>query len=133
MATVAQKREGIRARLATIAGLRAHALMPNVLNVPAAVVSRRSTLFDSTMDDDSHDDTFAVTLFVEYTGERPAQEKLDSYLGASGATSVKAAIDGDPTLGGVVDFAQVVSVGRDRITEWQGIKYLSADLVIEAG
>jgi hypothetical protein len=133
MATIAQIRDGLKARLDTIPGLRAHATMPDVLTGPAAVVSRRSTTFGTTMDGESDDLTCAVTLFIQYTGERVAQTSLDTYLGPTGANSVKAAVDGDPTLGGVVDYAEVVSAERDRIVEWAGIKWLAADLVVQVG
>jgi hypothetical protein len=133
VATIAQIRDGIKARLDTIPGLRAHATMPDVLTAPAAVVYRRSTTFDSSMDGDSDDLTCAVTVMVEYTGERIAQTALDTYLGRSGANSIRAALAGDPTLGGVVDFAEVVSAERDRIVEWAGVKYLAADLVVQVG
>jgi hypothetical protein len=133
MATVAQVREGIRVRLATITGLRTHAVMPAALNAPAAVVFRRTTTFDTSMDGESDDLTCGITLFVEFGNERTAQEALDAYLAPAGALSVKAAVDGDPTLGGVVDFARVAGAEADRIVEWSNIKYLAADLVVEVG
>lgn len=133
MATVAEVREGIRVRLATIDGLRTHAVMPATLNAPAAVVSRRSTTFDTSMDGESDDTTYAITVFIEYTDEPTAQRKLDAYLAPAGATSIRAAVDGDPTLGDMVDWARVARVERDRITEWAGVKYLAADLVVEVG
>lgn len=131
MATVQQTREGIRDRLATIAGLRPYAVMPEDINAPAAVVYRRTTEFDTSTDSD--DLTMAVTLFVEWTNTRTAQEALDAYTAGEGASSVRRAIDGDPTLGGAVDWCRVASVEADRITEWAGRKYLSADVVIEVG
>jgi hypothetical protein len=131
MATVQEIREGIKVRLDTIVGLRAHAGMPANVNAPAAVVSRRSTAFDSSTDSD--DLTFAVTVMVEHPEDPGSQVKLDAYLAGEGASSIRLAIDGDPTLGGVVDFATAVSVGRDRIVEWAGIKYLAADVVVEVG
>jgi hypothetical protein len=131
MATVQQIREAIKVRLDTIVGLRAHAGMPANVNAPAAVVSRRSTAFDTSTDSD--DLTFAVTVMVEHPEDPSSQVKLDAYLAGEGASSIRLAIDGDPTLGGVVDFATAVSVGRDRIVEWAGIKYLAADVVVEVG
>jgi hypothetical protein len=135
MATIQEIRAGIKARLDTIAGLRAHANMPGTINAPAAVVARRSTEFDTTLDGQSDDLTFAVTVFVEWTTDR-AQEKLDAYTASGGASSIRVAINGDPTLGGVVDFAAAVSVGRDRPVEWppgSNQTYLAADVVIEVG
>lgn len=130
MATVQEIRDGLKVRLATIDGLRAHAGMPPDINSPAAVVFRRTTDFDSSTDSD--DLTMGITMFVSLATEG-AQEKLDAYLAGEGASSVRAAIDGDPTLGGVVDWCRVASVEADRVTEWATRKYLSADIVVEVG
>jgi hypothetical protein len=135
MASVQDIRAGIKARLDTISGLRAHGAMPDQINPPAAVVSRRSTTFDSTLDGESDDLTFAVTLFVAWVTDR-APEQLDAYLAGSGASSVRAAVLADPTLGGTVDWAHVTGVERDRAVEWppnSGAMYLAADVVIEVG
>lgn len=132
MATVAQIRDGLKTRLDTISGLRGHARMPATLNPPAAVAYRRSTTPDATMDG-ADDWLFAITVFVQYTDEPTAQTNLDAYLAPSGANSIRAAIDADGTLGGVVDYAVVQRIEADRIVEWSGIKYLAADLVIEVG
>jgi hypothetical protein len=134
MATVAEIRNGIKTRLDTIDGIQSYAVLPGDINAPAAVVSRRSTQFDSTFGGASDDLTFAVTVFVHWVGvERDAQEKLDTYLAPTGATSVKAAIEGDPTLGNKVDYARVSSVEQENIREWGGIRYLAADLIVEVG
>jgi hypothetical protein len=132
MATVQQIRTGIKTRLDTIDGLRAQASWTDSVNSPAAIVVRRSTEFDTSFDAESDDYGFAVTVLIKLSNQR-AQETLDAYLAGSGASSIRAAINGDPTLGGVVDFARAASVGRDRIVEWAGIKYLAADVVIEVG
>jgi len=132
MATNAAIRDGIADRLDTITGLHVHRVWPGQLNAPAAVVSRRQTRFDQTFDG-VDDFTFAVTLFVQFANDRVAQEQLDGYLSVAGASSVVAAIDGDPTLGGVVDFARVTTAEQERLTTYAGIEYLSVDFVIEVG
>jgi hypothetical protein len=135
MATVQQIRAGIKARLDTIAGLRTHANMPDIINPPAAVVARRTTTFDTTLDGESDDLTFAVTVFVEWATTR-AQEQLDAFTAGEGTSSIRVAINGDPTLGGTVDWSQVTSVERDRAVEWppmSKVTYLAADVIVEVG
>lgn len=126
-------REAIQTRLATIDGLRAHAIVPSSIVAPAAVVRRQATIFDSTMGGESDDLTFAVTVFVEWTNERVAQQALDAYLDSTGTKSIKAAIEGDATLDGTVGYARVTSVDEDRVAEWDNVKYLAADLIVETG
>ena len=135
MATTQQIRAGIKARLDTISGLRAHTNPPDQIDGTSAVVFRRTTTFDSTLDGESDDLTFAVTVFVPWTTDR-AQEQLDPFTAGSGTSSVRVAINGDPTLGGVVDWCHATGVERDQIVEWpvnSGIKFFTADVVIQVG
>jgi hypothetical protein len=136
MATVQEIREGIDDRLATIAGLRHSANVPKSPN-PApegghAYVKRRTTTFGVSMDGED-DVTFAVTVVVSWAEQQKAQVALDQYLASTGAKSIKAAIDADPTLGGIVDYAHATQVEDERITVFVGVEYLAADIVVEVG
>jgi hypothetical protein len=132
MASVQEIREGIDDRLATIAGLRHGPNAPAVPNPPHAYVRRRSTTFGVSMDGED-DTTFAVTVLVEWADQVTAQKTLDEYLASTGAKSIKAAIDADPTLGGIVDFAHATVVEDERILSFIGVDYLAADIVVEVG
>jgi hypothetical protein len=132
MATVQEIREGIDDRLATIAGLRHSPNVPGVVNPPHAFVKRRQTTFGVSMDGED-DVTFAVTVLVSWADQTTAQEALDEYLASTGAKSIKAAIDADPTLDGVVDFAHATVVEDERIVAYYGTDYLAADIVVEVG
>jgi hypothetical protein len=46
--------------------------------------------------------------------DEQAQKKLDEWLDSTGATSLKAAVEADKTLGGSVSHSQIVSVGPVR-------------------
>lgn len=131
MTAITAIRDGLKARLETIPGLRAHDTVPGQINPPAAVVRRTSIAFDATMGRGSDDLTFVVTLFVQVGNDRTAQDALDGYLATSGATSIKAAVEGEETLGGIVSFARVASAGEDVLVEYAGVQYLSVDFVIE--
>ena len=132
MSTVQEIREGIDDRLATIAGLRHSPKVPGSLNPPHAFVKRRLTTFDVTVDGED-DFTFAITMAVSWADQETAQETLDPYLASTGNKSIKLAIDGDTTLGGVVDWCRIASVEEERIIIFGGVEYLAADLVVEVG
>jgi len=132
MATVQEIREGIDDRLATITGLRHSPVVPGVVNPPHAFVKRRQTTFGVSMDGED-DVTFAVTVLVSWADQTTAQEALDEYLASTGAKSIKAAIDADPTLGDIVDFAHATVVEDERIAAFNGVDYLAADIVVEVG
>jgi hypothetical protein len=132
MATNKQIRDGIAARLETIADLQVYATPPGSIVVPAGVVRRRSTTYDVTFDGVVNT-TWTVTVFVQFANNDSAAEELDKYVSDSGDQSIKTAIDGDPTLGGVVHFADVSSAEGERVTNYGGIDYLSVDFNIEIG
>ncbi len=131
MASVSAIRDGLKTRLATISGLAAYDTVPGQINPPAAVVTRRRTAFDATMARGSDDLTFVVLLFVSFAEHHTAQEDLDAYLAGSGAASVKAAVEVDPSLGGTCDFARVAAAEADRVVTYAGVDYLAVEFIVE--
>lgn len=132
MATNQQIREGIAARLGTIPDFQVYATPPGSIVVPAGVVRRRNTSYDISFDETT-DTAWSVTAFVQFANNEAAAEHLDLYVSPTGDHSIKAAVDADPTLGGVVDFARVTSAEGERVTNYAGIDYLSVDFNIEIG
>jgi hypothetical protein len=109
--SISAVRDGLQTRLASISGMHAYDLVPGAIQLPAAIVEPDEPviLFDSTMGRGSDELFFSVLLLALEGTLRTGQDKLDAYLATSGADSVKAAIEGDPTLGGIVSFAHVTS------------------------
>jgi hypothetical protein len=132
MATNEQIREGLAVRLETISGLNVYRKAPGSITVPAAVVRRRQTQYDVTLDG-ADDTTWGITLFVQFANLEVAHEALDAYLDTAGASSIVAAVHADPTLAGVVDFARVASAEGERVINYAGIDYLSVEFVVEVG
>jgi hypothetical protein len=136
MASMTALREGIADRLATIAQLNVYAFIPDTIVTPAATVAPAAETFiqwDTSMSRGSDDYTFTVTLFLQRGSDQDGQSKLDAYLAGSGADSVKTAIEGDATLGGVADWLQVTEArnyGRFRYNE---VEYYGCELVIVVG
>jgi hypothetical protein len=130
VATLSQIRTALAAQLGEqIDGLRTYDHMPGQVNPPAAVVRRRSTTYGTSLggpDFGTDDHTLAVTLFVG----QEQWEVLDGLLAPAGSSSVRAAVEADPTLGGVVDGAQVERAEEENLVEYAGAQYLSATVVV---
>lgn len=132
MATVAAIRTALKTAIAAGTGLRAIDYRPGSVSPPVAIVALRETRYDVTMDG-ADDTTMAVTVYVQFGTDRTSEEDLNGYMDPAGATSVVAAIHADPTLGGVVDFARVVSVTDLGLVEYGGAFYLAAVWIVEVG
>lgn len=94
--TLTAVRAGIAARVDTIPGLRAFAEAPATVPVPAAVVTPVPG-----GDFVDYDETFegaatlmlVIALYIQKVSESAAQGSLDAYIAATGASSIKAAVD----------------------------------------
>ena len=71
----------------------------------------------------------SICMFQEWT--QNSQDSLDSYLDGSGSTSVKSAIEGDTTLGGVVSSARVVEASNYGVYTVNSIDYLGVEFSVE--
>ena len=107
MATVSEVRNGIKARLATIDGLRANATEPASPSPPAAWPIPRTGAYNADFEGDTTLQ-MVVRVVVNPADLNRGQTALDAYLSPTGANSIKAAIEADPSLGGVVDSTRVI-------------------------
>ena len=120
-------RQGIADNLSAIPGLRAVPTVPDSPNPPIATVIPVSVAYDSDFGPDISEYQFTVALLVGRVDERSAQNALDDYCDATGDRSVKAAIEADPTLGGVAIDLRVTSMQNDGQTPVGEVIYLSAE------
>lgn len=105
---VSSVRDGLKTRLATINGLRVSDLIPDKVNPPCAIVGQLDFTFDIDNARGLDQASCDIYVIVQRLDARSAQNKLDEYLG-SGSKSIKTAIEGDRTLGGVVNTLRVTS------------------------
>lgn len=101
-ATVNQVATGLATRLATISGLRTYTYQPEQLNPPFAFPTLNRITYHRAFNGGDVVMDWTVTVIVGRYTDRTAHSLLDSYLSYSGASSIRAAIEGDTTLGGVV-------------------------------
>jgi hypothetical protein len=132
MATNEEIRTGIAGNLQTVPDLNVYERPPGEIVVDAAVVRRANTNYDVSFDG-LVDTTWRITVFVSFANTDAGATSLDEYAAASGAKSIKAAIDADPTLGGFVDYSRVVNAEGEKVTNYAGIDYLSVDFNLEIG
>lgn len=119
-----QVRDGLKTRLQTITGLRVFDTIPENPQPPAAIVGQLDMNFDIDNARGLDLATVEVYLLVQRMDVRSGQDKLDAYLAGSGAGSVKAAIEGDRTLGGACSTLRVLSAESGQY-ESAGIMFLS--------
>lgn len=133
MASFTAVRAGLAARLATISGLNPYAVAKGQINEPAAVVEPGSPpiVYNETASRGVDTINLVIVLLVSRNIDELAQAKLDAYLAGSGASSIIAAVDGDPTLGGVADWVNISQVSSYGEVEWGGYKYFGARIPVE--
>ena len=100
-ATVSQVATGLANRLATISGLRSSTYQPEQLNPPFAFPTLNRIEYHKAFGGGDVVMDWTVNVIVGRYVDRNAFATLDGFLSYSGATSIRAAIEGDKTLGGV--------------------------------
>ena len=128
-------RQALADTLTARIGLRATANRFAQINPPMAVIMPQTGTFirySTTMDAET-DYSLRVIMLVSEGDSLSGQDLLDGYLSPSGASSIYAAIQAAPTLGGVVSFAAVIEAAAYGLMNFQGIDYLAAHLIVNIG
>jgi hypothetical protein len=117
-------RDALKTNLQTIAGLRVYDLIPEIPTPPCAVVGQLDFTFD--IDNARGLDRAEVDVYVivQRFSERAGQDKLDTFLQGTGATSIKTALEVDRTLGGAVNTLRVTAA-QSGTYESQGNSFIS--------
>lgn len=130
MADVQAIADGLATRLATIAGMRTSSHVADAVSVPHASIALESIEFDRAMGRGLDELTFTVRVYTSRASDRAGQKALYGYLVGSGAKSVKAAIEGDRTLGGAASDCRVSDVQNVGVYEAGGTDYFGADFTV---
>jgi hypothetical protein len=115
-------RQGLAAAVDTIAGLRVFDYVPDSAPVPAAIVEPLEIVYGTAMRDGLNDLRGYVTVFDGRMSDRSSQDRVDAYVASSGASSIKAAIEADPTLSGSCQTSQVIGA-QPRSVTMAGVEY----------
>lgn len=101
-ASVGSVATAIATRLGTISGLRTFAFQPDQINPPVAFPVLDSISYHDAFGGGDVVMEWTIVLVASRWSDRVSYATLDAYLSYSGATSVRAALETDRTLGGVV-------------------------------
>lgn len=130
--TIKAIRQAISDAVGTVDKVRGYPNVPDSIEPPAgglaAVVVLAGVLFDTTMDGQSHDYTFTVTLLADKTNPRVGQDAIDDALDAG---ELKAAIESSTALRALTPVVQVRTGQEPGIQNFNGIDYWSFDLTVE--
>ena len=127
MASLSDIRTGLANRIATISGLRTAATIPDQVNPPIAIVIPERLTYDDAFNRGLVTYSFLVQVIVGKVSERTSQNKIDGFINPTGTTSIKAAIEGDKTLNGVVFDTRVTEVTGYSVVQVGDIAYMSCE------
>lgn len=126
-ASLAEIADGLETRLATITGLRVFDHVPDVFAPPCAFVFPDSVEYWNAFSGGDPEHTYTVTVVTGRNSDRANQRSLYAYMAYDGASSVRAAIEADRTLGGVVQTLLVERADNVRMISQGEANYLAAD------
>ena len=130
MALVSELRDGLKANLATITGLRTTDTVPDNPSPPIAVIIPQSISYDDTFQRGMNTYTFSVLVIVQRSSERTGQNSLDAFVSGTGTKSVKRAIEIDKTLGGKAFDVRVTDLRNYGDITIGEINYFSAEFIV---
>ena len=124
--------DAIGTRLVGVTGLRVYDYAADAASPPAAIVALPTTVeYDAVMGRGADRVVIPVTVLVGKVSERAARDKLAAYVSGTGASSIKAAVEGsDATLGGAAQTVRVAEARIDVVTIG-AVEYLGASFDVE--
>ena len=132
MADIATIQAGLAAQLATIPGLRAQADQLDTAAIPGAIVGLPTGVeYDTVMARGADTYSFIVRVITGRASERTAQQLLGLCASGTGDWSIKAAIEGDPTLSGSADTTRVQNASGLGVYQYGDIEYLGVEFAVE--
>lgn len=129
MPTLSQIRTGLATNLRTISGLRVYEEIPDNPQPPSAVIVLNNIDYDQDFAR-SAKYNFAVQVIVGRAAERSAQRYLDLYCDPTGASSVKAGVESNRTMSGVVLDTYLESMPNIGTVTINDQLYLAADFLV---
>ena len=132
MASVSAIAEGLKTRLATISGVRAYSYQPEQLNPPFAYPILNGVSYHQTMGMGGAVTQFdwSVYVVVGRWVDRVAMTNLDAFLSPTGASSIRAALEGDRTLGGACSDLMVATSANISALEQDDAEYLQVSFAL---
>jgi hypothetical protein len=138
VADISAIRAALANQITTVTGLRTLAEAKDQISPPVAVILPGSPLaqYGITMDGAFTVNLRVLVVISDAAPDEKVQRALDAYLGAGAGVTVSSivnAIRQDPTLGGVVHFAETMTTGNYARIEYAGLPYFGARIEVQIG
>lgn len=130
MADISAIRQGLATNIGTVPGLRVTTETTDNPTPPVAVITLDNIDYHNAMKNGLTTYNFLVTVVVGRAAEREMQRKLDAYCQPTGAQSVKAAIESNRSLSGVIHDLIVVSANPTGNITINDQTYLAAEFTV---
>ena len=125
---ISEAKKGLAAALSGIDGLRVFDYTPDSLHeFPAAIVHLESRDSVGTFGGGAIRGSMRVEVLVSTADARQATETLDAFLEPTGAQSIEAAANTDPTWRGTVDDTRLITVNNIGRRKLNGASCIGAD------
>ncbi len=122
-----------KALAATLNGLsiNAYSYAPDAPNSPAAFIYPEPGPYHPTFSG-GDDQVFVVRFLVQSTNSQAGQDQLDELITDDGPGSAVAAMEGDPTLGGLATSVVALEMRNYGVVALsdQAVRYLSAEVLV---
>jgi|LakMenEpi03Aug12_release.lakeMendotaPanAssembly.Ray.scaffolds.fasta_scaffold03160_41 hypothetical protein len=129
-ATSTQVMDGLKARLATVSGLRTFDYQPEQVNPPLAFPSITGINYYNAFRGGDVQFTVDITVVLGRYTDRVTFARLDEFTSFSGASSIRAALEGDSTLGGVCSDLIVESASAVGSLAVDGAEFLAVTFAV---
>lgn len=129
MASVTTVLDAVAAAItAGVTGIRVFSYSPDSIAPPTAVVEVERIEFDSNFQRGCDEMDVRVSVFISRADDRTGLAKLRTFMGGSGVTSLKTAIESSQTLAGVVEVVHVESIDSIGARQVGEIWYYGCDV-----
>ena len=122
--------ENLRYLMLSIPNLRVYDYQPDQVNPPFAFPTLEEVQYHGAMGAGLVTHQFTVQVVMSRASERTAQDSLDQYTSYSGTKSVRAALEADRTLGGIIQDLIVTSARNILGFDANDTSYLSIDFQV---
>lgn len=130
-ATISDLRTGLADAMSTLLGVRIYDNLPDAPVPPAAIIELQGVTYDSTFARGSDEYRFGIVFISGRADDRSAQARIEAWIAGHGTGSVKAAIESDPTLGGICGACRVTeSSGLQALDRPDGTSFLGVEFTI---
>ena len=130
-ATVSQIRAALGTALGSISGVHVRDYLPDRIDDPLVTITPSSFTYHGAFHGGLVTYEFNVVVVVSRVSDRVAQGRLDGFASYDGATSIRAALENDVTLSGIVSDVTVDSTVNIGTLDQNGAVYLTMEFTVQ--